>query len=193
MVLLLDADAKDAVLSLCQVDILAKLQALTNDLNTKTDPSSVFSFFFLSRNQLRGVMSPITDLEFAPKAKVSLRRYSILNMADICSNQLLAHLIQVASATSSWLSPTCAFGGLPSAYSNCLHFSKRLTRCLAPTSRHLARSNLKPNQIPVTLTSFPRLGVPGKFTEPYYDPAGAVSSHSLFLPEQITNPHARFP
>ena len=45
----------------------------------------------------------------------------------------------------------------------------------------------------MTLTSFPRLGVPGKFTEPYFDPAGAVSSHSLFLPEEITNPHARFP
>jgi hypothetical protein len=45
----------------------------------------------------------------------------------------------------------------------------------------------------MTLTSFPRLGVPGKFTEPYYDPAEAVSSHSLFLPDEITNPHARFP
>lgn len=62
-----------------------------------------------------------------------------------------------------------------------------------PTRRRLARSNLKPNQIPMTLTSFPRLGVPGKFTEPYYDPTEAVSSHSLFLPEQVTNPHARFP
>ena len=57
----------------------------------------------------------------------------------------------------------------------------------------MARSKLKPNQIPMTLTSFPRLGVPGKFTEPYYDPTEAVSSHSLFLPEQVTNPHARFP
>jgi len=45
----------------------------------------------------------------------------------------------------------------------------------------------------MTLTSFPLLGVPGKFTEPYFDPVGAVSSHSLFLPEEITNPHARFP
>ena len=49
------------------------------------------------------------------------------------------------------------------------------------------------NELPFTLTSFPRLGVPGVFTEPYYDPANAVSSHSLFLPEEITNPHARFP
>lgn len=59
--------------------------------------------------------------------------------------------------------------------------------------RRLARKYLKPNEIPMTMTSFPRLGTPGEFTEPYHDPAGAVSSHSLFLPEEITNPHARFP
>ena len=59
--------------------------------------------------------------------------------------------------------------------------------------RRLARKYLKPNEIPMTMTSFPRLGTPGEFTEPYNDPAGAVSSHSLFLPEEITNPHARFP
>ncbi|KXN90986.1 Glutamate--cysteine ligase [Leucoagaricus sp. SymC.cos] len=59
--------------------------------------------------------------------------------------------------------------------------------------RTLARKHLKANEIPLTFTSFPRLGVPGQFTEPAYDPANAVSSHSLFLPEQITNPHARFP
>jgi glutamate--cysteine ligase catalytic subunit len=59
--------------------------------------------------------------------------------------------------------------------------------------RILARRHLKPNEIPLTFTSYPRLGAPGQFTEPYHDPAGAISSHSLFLPEEITNPHARFP
>ncbi|THV05006.1 glutamate-cysteine ligase catalytic subunit [Dendrothele bispora CBS 962.96] len=59
--------------------------------------------------------------------------------------------------------------------------------------RSLARKHLKPNEIPLTFTSFPRLGAPGQFTEPYHNPADAVSSHSLFLPEEITNPHARFP
>ncbi|KII92773.1 hypothetical protein PLICRDRAFT_37574 [Plicaturopsis crispa FD-325 SS-3] len=59
--------------------------------------------------------------------------------------------------------------------------------------RNLARKHLKSNEVPLTFTSFPRLGVPGQFTEPYFDPAGAISSHSLFLPEEITNPHARFP
>ncbi|KAF9051084.1 glutamate-cysteine ligase catalytic subunit [Hymenopellis radicata] len=59
--------------------------------------------------------------------------------------------------------------------------------------RCLARQHLKKNEIPLTFTSYPRLGVPGPFTEPYFDPSGAVSSHSLFLPEEITNPHVRFP
>ncbi|KAL5528478.1 GSH1 [Sanghuangporus sanghuang] len=59
--------------------------------------------------------------------------------------------------------------------------------------RSLARKHLKAHEIPITFTSFPRLGAPGVFTEPYFDPADAVSSHSLFLPQEITNPHARFP
>ncbi|KAI0730334.1 glutamate-cysteine ligase catalytic subunit [Fomitopsis betulina] len=59
--------------------------------------------------------------------------------------------------------------------------------------RRLARKYLNEDEIPYTLTSFPRLGVPGVFTDPYFDPADAKSSHSLFLPEEITNPHARFP
>jgi hypothetical protein len=39
MVVQLDPDAKDAVLSLCQTTILAKLQALTNDIDSKTESS----------------------------------------------------------------------------------------------------------------------------------------------------------
>ncbi|KAG9009591.1 hypothetical protein FRB94_011854 [Tulasnella sp. JGI-2019a] len=59
--------------------------------------------------------------------------------------------------------------------------------------RTLARQYMKPNQRLMTITSFPRLGVPGIFTEPYFDPVNAISSHSLFLPEEITNQHIRFP
>ncbi|KZP05503.1 hypothetical protein FIBSPDRAFT_805693, partial [Athelia psychrophila] len=59
--------------------------------------------------------------------------------------------------------------------------------------RTLVRSHLHPTELPITLTSFPMLGTPGVFTEPYFAPAGAVSSHSLFLPEEVTNPHVRFP
>ncbi|CAE6420552.1 unnamed protein product [Rhizoctonia solani] len=59
--------------------------------------------------------------------------------------------------------------------------------------RKLAKAYLLPHEVPMTITSFPRLGVREVFTDPPTDPAGATSSHSLFLPEEITNPHARFP
>ncbi|KAI5123918.1 hypothetical protein M0805_006336 [Coniferiporia weirii] len=59
--------------------------------------------------------------------------------------------------------------------------------------RSLARRHLEDNEVPVSITSFPRLGTPGVFTEPHFDPSNAVSSHSLFLPQEIANPHARFP
>lgn len=48
------------------------------------------------------------------------------------------------------------------------------------------------NEVPLTLTNFPRLGAPGVFTDPYYPPGGPVS-RSLFLPDEVTNPHVRFP
>ena len=57
--------------------------------------------------------------------------------------------------------------------------------------RSLVRKHLKGNEIPLTLTSYPHLGVPGQFIDPYSDPADAVSSHSLFLPEEIAAPHPR--
>ncbi|KZP05501.1 glutamate-cysteine ligase catalytic subunit [Athelia psychrophila] len=59
--------------------------------------------------------------------------------------------------------------------------------------RTLMRSHLKPTEVPITLTAFPTLGTPGVFTEPYFDPKGAVSSHSLFLPEELMSPHVRYP
>ncbi|KAH8977767.1 glutamate-cysteine ligase catalytic subunit [Lactarius hatsudake] len=134
----LDTDAKDAVLSLCQTDILAKLQALSSEMDAKTGST---------------VAPPLFHPEYG--------RYMLESTPGAPYTGFVRDLVLVES-------------------------NMRLRR-------RLARSQLRPNQIPMTLTSFPRLGVPGKFTEPYYDPAEAVSSHSLFLPEQVTNPHARFP
>lgn len=58
--------------------------------------------------------------------------------------------------------------------------------------REIAKQRLHSNEIPLTLTSSPILGTPGQFTEPYYPPTGPAS-RSLFLPDEIINPHARFP
>ncbi|KAK9459996.1 glutamate-cysteine ligase-domain-containing protein [Lipomyces oligophaga] len=58
--------------------------------------------------------------------------------------------------------------------------------------RAIAIDHMHSNEFPVTLASFPRLGAPGQFTDPYYPPTGPAS-RSFFLPDELINPHARFP
>lgn len=47
-------------------------------------------------------------------------------------------------------------------------------------------------EYPITLTTYPRLGTPGVFTTPYYPPSGE-KLRSQFVPDEIANPHIRFP
>ncbi|CAK9780515.1 GCS-domain-containing protein [Cutaneotrichosporon oleaginosum] len=61
--------------------------------------------------------------------------------------------------------------------------------------RKIIRSHLLPHELPITLTSWPRLGVENaQFTDPpsYPDPEH-TSSKSQYVGQLITNPHARFP
>ncbi|KAG8708741.1 hypothetical protein FRC08_018734 [Ceratobasidium sp. 394] len=58
--------------------------------------------------------------------------------------------------------------------------------------RRLAKSYLKPHEVMMTLTSYPRLGVQDVFTDPALDPVNSTSSHSMFLAEGITAPHFRY-
>lgn len=78
-------------------------------------------------------------------------------------------------------------------YRRALHPPSLHSLFILKIRRLLARRYLNANEVPITLTSFPRLGAPGVFTDPYFSADGAESSHSLFLPEEVTNPHARFP
>ncbi len=61
--------------------------------------------------------------------------------------------------------------------------------------RQIIRSHLHPHELPITLTSWPRLGVTDTpFTDPPTFPdSEKSSSRSLYVGELITNPHARFP
>ncbi|KAI1823437.1 glutamate-cysteine ligase [Xylaria intraflava] len=58
--------------------------------------------------------------------------------------------------------------------------------------RKIAKDHMKSDEYPITLTTFPRLGVPGVFTDPYYPPSGS-KLRSQFVPDEIANPHIRFP
>jgi glutamate--cysteine ligase catalytic subunit len=58
--------------------------------------------------------------------------------------------------------------------------------------RIIAKNHMAPNQYPITLTTFPRLGTKDDFSEPYYPPSGPML-RSQFVPDEIANPHIRFP
>ncbi|KAG5921373.1 Zn finger-containing GTPase- Activating Protein for ARF [Claviceps africana] len=58
--------------------------------------------------------------------------------------------------------------------------------------RKIAKDHMLHHEYPITLTTFPRIGVPGQFTDPYYPPSGP-RLRSQFVPDEIANPHIRFP
>lgn len=51
---------------------------------------------------------------------------------------------------------------------------------------------MAPNEYPITLTTFPRLGAKDDFCSPYY-PLSGSALRSQFVPDEIANPHIRFP
>lgn len=58
--------------------------------------------------------------------------------------------------------------------------------------RQITREKLHEHEVPIYFTSFPRLGAPGVFLDPHHEPDGDAS-RSFFLPDQLINPHVRFP
>ncbi len=60
------------------------------------------------------------------------------------------------------------------------------------TRRVIAKQHMDPDQYPITLTTFPRLGTRDDFITPYYPPSGPAL-RSQFVPDEIANPHIRFP
>ncbi|EHA55742.1 Zn finger-containing GTPase- Activating Protein for ARF [Pyricularia oryzae] len=58
--------------------------------------------------------------------------------------------------------------------------------------RTIAKQHMRADEYPITLTTYPRIGCPEKFTDPYYPPSGP-KLRSQFVPDEIANPHIRFP
>ncbi|CZR53365.1 related to gamma-glutamylcysteine synthetase [Phialocephala subalpina] len=58
--------------------------------------------------------------------------------------------------------------------------------------RKIAKDHMDAVEYPITLTTYPRLGSPGTFTTPFYPPSGS-KLRSQFVPDEIANPHIRFP
>jgi glutamate--cysteine ligase catalytic subunit len=58
--------------------------------------------------------------------------------------------------------------------------------------RKIAKEHMLATEYPITLTTFPRIGCPGPFTSPAY-PVSGPRLRSQFVPDEIANPHIRFP
>ncbi|KAK2754704.1 Zn finger-containing GTPase- Activating Protein for ARF [Arachnomyces sp. PD_36] len=58
--------------------------------------------------------------------------------------------------------------------------------------RVIAKEHMNANEYPITLTTFPRLGTKDDFTYPHY-PVSGSALRSQFVPDEIANPHIRFP
>ncbi|KAF7846408.1 hypothetical protein BT93_L4425 [Corymbia citriodora subsp. variegata] len=58
--------------------------------------------------------------------------------------------------------------------------------------REIAKEHMEPNEFPITLTTFPRLGAKDRSITPEY-PLSGEKLRSQFLPDEIANPHIRFP
>ncbi|EXJ54807.1 glutamate-cysteine ligase [Cladophialophora yegresii CBS 114405] len=57
--------------------------------------------------------------------------------------------------------------------------------------REIAKAHMGLDEFPITLTTFPRLGLPDTI-KPDYPPSGPAL-RSQFVPDEIANPHIRFP
>ncbi|GAB7352311.1 hypothetical protein MBLNU459_g2762t1 [Dothideomycetes sp. NU459] len=58
--------------------------------------------------------------------------------------------------------------------------------------REIAKEHMETNEFPITLTTFPRLGAKERSITPEY-PLSGDKLRSQFLPDEIANPHIRFP
>ncbi|PGH02148.1 glutamate-cysteine ligase [Polytolypa hystricis UAMH7299] len=58
--------------------------------------------------------------------------------------------------------------------------------------RIIAKQHMADDEVPLTLTTFPRLGTKDDFVKPFY-PLSGEALRSQFVPDEIANPHIRFP
>ncbi|KAG2039997.1 glutamate-cysteine ligase-domain-containing protein [Suillus americanus] len=148
MVVTFDDEEKNAKLSLCQTEILAKLGQVVGDLTGDDTPALESAAIELSLSMTAPIFHPEGERYMLESTPGSPYTGSVPDLLSVETN---------------------------------MHFR-----------RTLARKHLKANEIPFTITSFPRLGTRGVFTEPHFSSDDAKSSHSLFLAEEITSPHARY-
>ncbi|KAI9281284.1 glutamate-cysteine ligase-domain-containing protein [Umbelopsis sp. AD052] len=127
-------------------------------------------------------------------AKISLRVFEMLAILQVDEQEWLKDPENHPAPATSWRPEYGRFmlEGTPgSPYGSTLK-DLLLVEPNMKLRRKLARQTMKSNEIPLTIVSYPRLGCQGEFLDPHYEPLGD-SCRSLFVPDEIINPHARFP
>ncbi|CAO3664044.1 unnamed protein product [Umbelopsis ramanniana] len=127
-------------------------------------------------------------------AKISLRVFEMLAILQVDEQEWLKDPENHPAPATSWRPEYGRFmlEGTPgSPYGSTLK-DLLLVEPNMKLRRKLAQQTMKSNEIPLTIVSYPRLGCQGEFLDPHYEPLGD-SCRSLFVPDEIINPHARFP
>ncbi|KAI8577565.1 hypothetical protein K450DRAFT_251444 [Umbelopsis ramanniana AG] len=127
-------------------------------------------------------------------AKISLRVFEMLAILQVDEQEWLKDPENHPAPATSWRPEYGRFmlEGTPgSPYGSTLK-DLLLVEPNMKLRRKLAHQTMKSNEIPLTIVSYPRLGCQGEFLDPHYEPLGD-SCRSLFVPDEIINPHARFP
>ncbi|KDQ08172.1 hypothetical protein BOTBODRAFT_118965 [Botryobasidium botryosum FD-172 SS1] len=123
-------------------------------------------------------------------ARLALRQSEILDafhqlVQDTCANKAMA-LPNFVPETSAYMIESTPGTPLTGSLNDLLS----VENCMRHR-RSLLRRLLKSDEALVSLTSFPRLGAGGVFTEPHYEPSTTEPHHSLFIPREVVGPHVR--
>lgn len=124
------------------------------------------------------------------QCRLSLRQAQILDQLAEAekSGSLTAHNVSFHPEYGRYMIETTPAKPFTGEFSELLKVEDNMK-----TRRDIARKNMNDNEVPLTITCYPMLGV-GQFCDPYTAPGMSnPASRSFFLPDEMINTHVRFP
>ncbi|KAI8146644.1 glutamate-cysteine ligase-domain-containing protein [Fennellomyces sp. T-0311] len=126
------------------------------------------------------------------RTKLSLRAFDILAKLQVAENEYI-NGTSTQPPDALWRPEYGRFmiEGTPGAPYGATFRDLLTVEASMKKRRQLALQAMQPDEIPVTLVNYPRLGCPHEL-EIDRDPDGKACQ-SMFVPDEVINPHARFP
>uniref|UniRef100_A0A060T4F1 Glutamate--cysteine ligase n=1 Tax=Blastobotrys adeninivorans TaxID=409370 RepID=A0A060T4F1_BLAAD len=124
------------------------------------------------------------------QCRLSLRQAQILDQLAEAekSGSLTAHNVSFHPEYGRYMIETTPAKPFTGEFSELLKVEDNMK-----ARRDIARKNMNDNEVPLTITCYPMLGV-GQFCDPYTAPGRSnPASRSFFLPDEMINTHVRFP